>query len=253
VRRQFVREQLVETFHTDLQDRYERERLESMEEITTDGLLRGISQDDIAVMRAFFRDILYPTLDEREQRDRNLDTIGRMLGNPGTVVSMLPSLPALALKHGPLIPAAIRTGRQIVQTYGLANELEDEMVENAMELCRQRGVTREDWDEIGYDVYRHAYRGVPREKSRELVRRGEEIVRAGIDRDLDTAMAQVLERLRETVSSRQQTAAIDYVLSVIGRAEGIADRFTEDELERVIRIVDVVERRYDSSMRNDGG
>ncbi len=245
---QQIRREVVNRFHDELFRRYQQSYLEQIDEIREQRLLEGMSQSDIDRVKLFFARFLYPSFEQRLQRDHNLESVELMLRNPSRVMAALPSLPRLLLKHGPSIPAALETGHKVVEAYRLAGELEDQMVHNLALRCQQEDTEPEAAAGIDHQRYAEAYAATDHEKTRTLIGLTEEVVGFARRRKHVEATIEILRVFRRIASGEEEEAATDYVLHVLHEVLSIADSFSDDTMRRMVHIARLAETHYQQEM-----
>lgn len=237
-----VRERVVAFFRHELEHRYRLTELGENEEIRREDLLDGLTQQDLDRIKDFFLDVMYPPPEERQRWDQALKTLGDMLTDPGNLVSLFPSVPRIALRYGMVFPEALRAGRDVLRAYHTSTELEAELV--AQIRAERPGAEASEIEAMTAEQLRGAYAGVSLDKARRLVGEVRRVVEHGKRRRLMEATREILSELKRHSRSERRSQAVAYVVSVVTQVEEIAEQYREDQIEKLVRIAEIVENDY---------
>ena len=237
-----LRKAAVSFSHDEIAARYDYDALASRRDIQEEDLLEGIGQEDIANIKQFFQEVMYPPVEEREHRDRALHTLTHMLTDPANLVSFFPSVPRIAFKYGFLFPEAIRAGRDVLRAYHTSRELEDALVE---ELERRAEVSPGDGAVgVSHEEVRRAFASLSLEPARRLVSQVKRVVEHGKRRRLMDATIDILTDLKRSSHDGEEEDAVNYVLGVISDVRDLATQYGDDRIEQLIRLAEIVENDY---------
>jgi hypothetical protein len=231
-----------------MEARYRIERLREDEQIRDEGLLDEIAPEDVRRIQLFFQHTLYPDVKEREQRDESFERLASILRNPANLISMIPALPRIMLKFGGNFGKALRTGLDVVAAYRLATRLERQLVESLARRFDQEGVQVDEDTEISPDLFRDAYSDAPYADGRRMVELLRSIVDAAKDEELVKEARDILREVQRSLHDPAEVEAVRYIDGVLDEVERISVDFSDPQMDRMVRIAEIVEVRFMDEM-----
>jgi hypothetical protein len=91
----------------------------------------GVSDEQIAGLRDFFLDQIYPSPAKRQQLDDAFDRLGEMLRSPSRMRPLMGAALSSMWKLGHRLPAAVSAGKSTIDAYSKTRQLEQLMIEEA--------------------------------------------------------------------------------------------------------------------------
>lgn len=250
-RRSALADMLTRFFHEELDRRYARERLEGIPEITEEGLLREVPEPQLHRIKEFFKRVMYPVGEEREARDRGVETVETMLGSTSSIVSLLPQLPRVLMRHGGRLPAIASAGLTVVAAYRLARRNEEKVLEELQELCETEDGACESEKSLPYTLLRRAYGALSKEETERMLRRTKQVVRLGMDKRLMEATIDIVEIVRESREDPEEQDALAYVGSVLREVRSLSEEYSSEQVERILRLSEITEATYFDALREE--
>jgi len=256
--KQIVRKKTVEFLLKEIDRRYELDNLKSIDQIKQKKLLKGITQEDIDRLKAFFTSTIYPPVEKRHRRDKSFQSLVKMLKNPHKLTFIIPSIPKIMFKYSTMFPAALRTGLNTVLSYTLSNKLENLMVDNLMRIYEARG-TKIDKDlQIREADFHQAYVKVPYSEGKRMIGLANSVMKAGkqerlvkttweIMDDVQNALIRKdkeLEKSGQAPQHRDDADAIEYGKSVLEGVMNVFGNMKEETVERMISVAYLTENNY---------
>jgi hypothetical protein len=249
-RRHQLSHALTEFFHRELDRRYARESLEGIPELRQEGVLQAVQQERIDEIKEFFKRVMYPLGEEREARDRGVETVASILSNTSSLISLLPQLPTIILRHGGRLPAIASAGLTVVTAYRLARHTEEKVLRSLEQLCEEEDAC-EEGEEVPYAFLRKAYGSLSREETHRTLEQTEKVVRLGMDKRLMEATIEIVEIVRKSREDPQEEDALGYVSSVLREVRSLAERYSRDEVEEILRLSEITEDNYFGALREE--
>lgn len=243
-----IHEKAVRMIREGMEARYRIDRLRENEQIRDEGLLEEISAPDVRRIQLFFQHTLYPDVEERERRDESFERLASILRNPANLIAMIPALPRIMLKFGGNFGKALRTGLDVVAAYRLATRLEGQLVESLVRRFDRRGVQVDEETEIPPDLFRDAYTDAPYNDGKHMVELLRSIVNAAKDEELVAEARDILSEVQRSLHDPAEVEAVRYIDGVLDEVERIAVDFTDQQMDRMARIAEIVELRYMDEM-----
>lgn len=251
VRRPLLAHLLTRFFHEELDRRYAREHLRQIPELAEDGLLEEVPEAQLNHIKEFFKRVMYPVGEEREARDRGVETVEQILGSTSSIVSLLPQLPRVLLRHGGRLPAIASAGLTVVSAYRLARRIEEKVLDELQELCELKDAVCESDESLPYDLLRRAYGTLSEEETDKMLERTEKVVRLGMDKRLMEATIELVEIVRESREDPEEQDALGYVRSVLREVRGLAEEYSREQVERILRLSEITEASYFDTLREE--
>ncbi len=246
---QELRQALGRFFHREVDRRYDPERMEGLPEVAERGLLDGVSEEDLERVKTFFKRVMYPVGGERRHQERHMEAVTEILSSSSSVISMLPRLPGLIMRHGTRIAGVSRAGLQVITAYQRARKVEERVIDAAFELDDDDLEEAGENDDPPDELFRRAYACVEEHEIREMVRLTDKIVRLGADRRLMAATLEVVESLRDQCDDPSDAAALDYVRSVALDVQELSRQFSRGEIDQILELAGAVELHYFRRLR----
>lgn len=237
-------------FHRELDRRYEEQYIEEIDDIRRQGLHEEIPRSHIEEIKDFFRRVLYPVGEERRYRDKAVETVSSIMGSAASILSLLPKMPGLLLRHGGRLPAISNAGLQVISGYSRAARLEEHVLESLVEIAEEEGISLTDGSPIPDSLYRRAYGSLDIEETKAMLEQTEQIVRLGMDRRLVAATIDIVEAVKTTRRDPDEQGALEYVDSILEEVYKLADQFSDQDVERIIRLTQIVEFHYFANLQN---
>lgn len=122
------RELVLGFYREELRKRYQLINVRRFEEF------EDIPDRQIAGLRDFFLDQIYPELHEREKLDAAFDQLGDMLRSPKRMSPLLTAALSSLWRMGTKIPAAVGAGKAAIDAYLETRKLEARLIETAQSL-----------------------------------------------------------------------------------------------------------------------
>lgn len=241
-----LREELGRFFHEELDRRYSREFLRELPPLRERSLLDRVPQERIDRVKEFFKRVMYPVGPEREARDSGVETLEELLQNTSSLLSVLPQLPGILLRHGIHLPAVTGAGLHVVSSYRRARQLENKVLERLRELLAEEDVSE---TAVPEELLRKAYAVLSEEETRRMLEETEKIVRLGMDRPLMRSTIDIVHRVRESRRNPREKHALEYVLSVLDEVRGLSENYNREEVHRILEISEITEAWYFESLR----
>lgn len=254
-RHSILHEKTIEFFRAEVDRRYQISYLRSVPSIYEEGLLNGVDQETIDRAKVFFREVLYPSSENRSLRDESVEKVMDILGNRGRILSLLPKMPRFFLKYGPALVTAAEAGLEVLSTFRLSTRIEKEVVEHLDELCEEEGI---DIDSDAPDtsvriperLMQRAFVLVPQHRVEKMTEHLRKLTRRGMQRGTIDATEDVLKELHRGVETRQEKQAIDYALWVLDRLDEEVKAHSREMMERLLEIAERVEHYYLEELSN---
>jgi hypothetical protein len=246
-----AKHRLARFFHDELDNRYRPEQLREIDELRTEGLLEAIPEEQLSRIKEFFKRVMYPVGEEREARDRGVETVEEILNSTSSLISLLPKLPGILFRHGGRLPAIASAGLTVVSTYRLARHTEEEVLRELLRLCEEKGISPAKGDEIPYSLFRRAYGTLDEKETRKILSRTEEVVRLGMDKGLMSATIEIVDLVRKTREDPEEQDALEYLLSVLQEVHDLSEEFSREEVERILRLSEITEAEYFDTLREE--
>lgn len=231
-------------FHRELDVRYDTEYLRSIPEIRSRGLLDLVHEDDLSRVKSFFKRVMYPVGSERKHQDRHMERVILILNSWSSIISILPSLPALFLRYGVQMGNISVAGLQVISAYQQARKQEEEVLAALIEIRKTEYDRIDDPAEIPDQTLRRAFAAITDREIRTMIRFTEKIVRLGADEKLTAATGDIIRALRDRVDDRSEAAALDYVRLVTEEVRNLSQQFSRRRIENVLELSRIVEYHY---------
>lgn len=123
-----TRELVLGFYREELRRRYQLINVRRFEEF------EDIPDRQIANLRDFFLEQIYPELREREKLDAAFDQLGDMLRSPKRMSPLLTAALTSLWRMGTKIPAAVGAGKSAIDAYLETRKLEARLIETAQKL-----------------------------------------------------------------------------------------------------------------------
>lgn len=241
-----LREVVGRFFHRELERRYHRSYLANIDELRETGLLDAVPQEQIDNVKEFFKRVMYPVGPAREERDRGVETVEKLLKSTSSLISILPQIPGILLRHGLHLPAITGAGLHVVAAYQRARQLERKVLQRLLELIDEEDGSRLEVDE---DTLRRAYAVLTRDETGTMLEETERIVRLGMDESLMRSTIDIVERVRESRDSREEQDALGYVLSVLEEVRNLSDAYSRRQIQKLLHLSEIIEAHYFDRLR----
>lgn len=178
-----------------------------------------------------------------------METVKSVLGNVGSIVSLLPHLPGLLLRHGPRLPLVTAAATDLVAAYDTANRLEVQTLRELERSCNTAGL--DETRGIPEHYFRRAYAALSEEDVDRMVELLHRVVRLGLDRPLVRTTREVVEAVAKTRTATEEVEALEYVKSVLDEVHEFAAEFSRGESQRIIRLARETEAFYFAELRRE--
>lgn len=239
------------TFLRDEVDRrYRLDYLQEIPELEEKGLLEGITQEMVDRVKDFFREVLYPTGEDRETRDTSVDRIMAILNNPGRMLELLPKMPFFVFRYGGSLLTAARAGLQVIASHRLSIRIEREAVENLEDLCREEDLEITAETEIPQELFRRAFARIPERQTEEMISHLKKITRLGMQPRIIEAAKELFHEIRKSLRNDDERAAVDYAFWVMEQLESQVRDHSKELMERLLTIAEIGERYYLNELRS---
>lgn len=249
--REKAKHRLAEFFHHELDRRYTREQLGRIDALREESLLDQVPEAQLQRIKEFFKRVMYPVGEEREARDRGVETVEEILSSTSSLISLLPKLPGFLLRHWSRLPKIASAGLTVVSAYRLARHSEERVLRELLRLCEEEGVSPAEGDEIPYSLLRRAYGTLEEQETEKMLSRTEEVVSLGMNKPLMSSTIEIVELVRETREDPEEQDALAYVLSVLQEVHDLSEEFSREEVERILRLSEITESNYFETLREE--
>jgi hypothetical protein len=246
-RREVLHRKVIEFFRAEVDRRYRMEYLKEVSGVQENDLLDAVDAETLERAKHFFKEVLYPVGEERSLRDESVEEVMDILGNRGRIMALLPKMPGFLLRHGPALVTAARAGLEVLSTFRLSTEIENQAVEHLDELREEEGMEpfyESDGDVIPEDLLRRAFALVPPRKVERMMAHLRKLTRLGMQRGTVAATQEVLSEIRSGVDSSHEKEAIDYALWVLERLDEEVEAHSRPLMEQLLQIAEHVEQHY---------
>jgi ATP phosphoribosyltransferase len=236
-----IRKEMVARFHSLIEKRYTLERLQQMPRIREKGLMSGIEQEDIDRIVALFKEVMYPPVEEREERDKSMEILTDILKSPVKLIHYLPRMPKIIARYGRFWKA-IHAGIDVISAYKTSGDIENktlEYIEN--ELSAMENPTPED---ITEDLVLKANSSVSRRESKKMIRKVKYLTSAGQDEKLIKESIAILEEVKAAQTSPEEGRAADFIIGILRRLDRLNADYSKEKLARMIETAEIVETAY---------
>ena len=248
-----LREELGHFFHRELDRRYEDSYLEQIPEVAEAGLFKTVPREQIERIKAFFKQVMYPVGSAREERDRGVETVAALLESTSSLISLLPQLPTIVLRHDIRIPAITGAGLHVVASYRRARHLEEKVLHRLQELCEEEEIDPAQDAEVPPPLFREAYGSLEERETDKMLDDIKRIVRLGMRESLISSTIDIVSRVEDSRKSREEQDALSYVRSVLEEVRGLSRAYTEAQVKEVLRLSEMTERYYFEQLRTTAG
>lgn len=249
-----VRREAVSFTHSEIHRKYRLDFIEKVPVVSSNGMLKGVVQEDIDKLEAMFLTAFYPSFEARRERDRSFESLVRLLKNPSKLYRVIPSMPVIALRYATVFPYALRIGLNSIIAFNRSINIENKLVANLVAVLQRDRVAVTDSLVLKPEHYFEAYRQVPYVDGRKmisiafwLVDNGKKqfILDAakGILNDVSTALKRSDEAAPTPIYT-DDIAAIAYGRRTLDTIADTLGSFSDSKLEKVSKLVRTVENYY---------
>ena len=249
--RERLNRRLTEFFHHELDRRYKREHLSEILELERQGILEAVPETQLSRIKEFFKRVMYPVGEERQARDRGVETVERILGSTSSLISLLPRLPGIVLRHGGRLPAIASAGLTVVSAYRLARRMEEKVLQRLEELCEAEGAACFGEEGPPDELLRRAYGSLSETDTGRMLERTEKVVRLGMDERLMKATIEIVEIVHKSREDPEEQDALEYVSSVLDEVRSLAVEYSREQVERILRLSEITEAKYFEALREE--
>ncbi len=246
-----LRDRVAEFFQKEVDSRYQMGNLHEIPEISEKKLLEGIGENDIERLKHFFKQVLYPSGEERRKRDRNIESVASIFSNFTSIPMSLGDLVSIVFRYGTTLPSAARTGMLVIKGYRLSLRIEDYVIETIKDRCRDEDIPIDDPMNLSDRLIRTAYAQVPKHDTDRMIQLLKSIVRLGMQRKILDATRDVLKAVKPTRDDAEEQAGIDYLVGVLDEVAEIAFSYSKETIEAFVQIAKMTETRYFEALRRD--
>ncbi|MFP4385561.1 MAG: hypothetical protein ACLFSE_16065, partial [Spirochaetia bacterium] len=226
-----IRKEMVTKFHSLIEKRYSRNQLLQIPRIREKGLMSGIEQEDIDRIVALFKEVMYPPVEEREERDKSMDVLTDILKSPVKLIHYLPRMPKIIARYGRFWKA-IHAGIDVISAYKTSADIENKTlgyIENV--LSEKENPSRAD---ITEDLVVQANSSISHRESRKMIRKVKYLTSAGQDEKLIEESIAILEEVKAAQTSPEEGRAADFIIGILQRLERLNREYTKEKLARMI-------------------
>ncbi len=236
-----IRRQMVSRLHDIIKRRYRRENLEDLPQIKDNNLLLDIAQDDIDQIVRLFSEMMYPPLEEREERDKSMEILMHILKNPIKLIHYLPRMPKIIARYGRFWKA-IHAGIDVISTYKTSTAIEEKALAY-IESYIEESANPEDL-RISEALVMDAYHSVSQRENRKMIRKIKYLTEAGRDANLVKESVAILEEVKAEQTSEEEGKAAEFIIGLLKHLEELAASYPPEKLDRMVEIAEVVETAY---------
>jgi hypothetical protein len=247
--RDHLRSSLVDFFHRELDRRYRRDYLEQIPAVREEELTSSLDDEKLERIKEFFKRVMYPAGEHRDHRDRAMEAVKSAFARVSSIVSLLPRVPGLLLRHGPRLPRVSAAAMDLITAYDLANHFERQSLAELERLCAAEGIT--DPGDIPEELFRRAYAVLDAEDVDRMVTQVNRIVGLGLKRELVRTTRDVVETVQETRPSEEERRALDYIIAILDEVHHLAGSFSSTESQTALRLAEVTEAFYFDELRRN--
>ncbi|MFP4407108.1 MAG: hypothetical protein ACOC47_07590 [Alkalispirochaetaceae bacterium] len=249
--RETLHHHLTAFFHDELDRRYRQERLREIPGLREEELLQAVPEEQLIRIKEFFKRVMYPIGEERQARDRGVETVERILGSTSSLISLLPRLPAILVRHGGRLPAIASAGLTVVSTYRLARRMEEKVLTRLEELCETEAAACFGEEGPPEELLRRAYGSLTEADTGRMLERTEKVVRLGMDERLMESTIDIVEIVQRSREDPEEQDALKYVSSVLNEVRSLAEEYSREQVERILRISEITEGEYFEALREE--
>lgn len=236
-----IRKEIVAQFHSLIEKRYNRNRLMQVPRIQEKNLMSGIDQEDIDRIVALFKEVMYPPVEEREERDKSMDILTDILKSPVKLIHYLPRMPKIIARYGKFWKA-IHAGIDVISAYKTSADIENKILEYITDvLTEKENSTRAD---ITEHLVLQANSSVSHRESRKMIRKVKYLTSAGQDEKLIKESIAILEEVKAAQTSPEEGRAADFIIGILQRLEQLNQAYSREKLASMIETAEIVETGY---------
>ncbi len=244
-----IQQQFVTIYHNEIDNRYDIEKIGLHEEIQ-EANISLLDQEKTDAIKVFFKLYLYPQSEARNDRDNAFLSLIQLLHEPTKIITLFPSMPRIMWHIGRRFPQALSVGLDSNQAFYLSLVLERDIIDRIVQKYGQEN--RKNF-QVSLQDFKWSYRQNPYSQAHKLYKVGTKIFSTVQDIELIKITREILFLVKEQMEKNterygEHILAIDYGQEVLEKTVQIFKGFSKEEIEKLLRIVKILEKKYMNSI-----
>ena len=232
---------LIEKYRESIAKRYDFEQIKDDPELP-----ETFTKEVVDELKKYFLENLYSSPDQREKLDEAFERLLGYMTNPSKIWGIIGSLTSGIFRFGLHFPAAIRLGKDTVQTHSAAREFEQLLLEAAEKKKYKIPLTNEQFHEC--------VKAVPRKKVEVFIDELTDLFHVISDIAMLDKTIQILHSVLEQMKVKKNLYdmhdrnAIQLGIDILGKGKKLLEKYDDALKNDIITYVTYAEMKFLNSV-----